>query len=85
MRNVYGTRDNCIFLEFNSVVGTDAIFYPMGNWGNDRVEDAIVDKALAIIKHRPNLELVGYTRKNDSYGSATRTFPKWVYSAVNGI
>lgn len=64
--NKYGNRDRCIFLEFNYVVGTDAIFYPDGRYSNFNVESEIIRHVQYMRKFRPNLQLVGFQRKNSN-------------------
>lgn len=81
--NRYGNRDNCIFLEFTTLVGSDAIYYPDGRHNNYSVESDIIDYARKIRNRKPSVELVGYSTKGD-YSGKIYPFPEYVLNSVNG-
>lgn len=82
MRNSYGSRQKCIFLEFNTVVGTDAIFHPDGRHDNYTTHIEIIDRAREIRRIRPNLKLVGYSKPGD-YSGKVHPFPQYVLDMAN--
>lgn len=53
--NVYGRKQSVIFLEFNTIVGTDSICFIDGRLNNYNMEQRIIEQAKAIRKYRPNL------------------------------
>ena len=80
MSNIYGNRNKCIFLEFNRLVGTDAIFYPDGRHSNHTVENEIIEYVQTLRKRDKSLILVGFQHKNSS---GHGIFPSYVTYNAN--
>ena len=79
--NVYGRKDAVIFLEFNTIIGTDSICFIDGRLNNYNMEQRIIEKARDIRKHRPNLQLVSYGKRSPD--TKSYSFPNYVLEAVN--
>lgn len=82
MSNRYGTRDTCLFLEFNNLVGSDCMFYPDGRLGDFRTEQEIIKRVRELRKNRPTLELKGFQRAGDR-SNRVYSFPNWVLLEAN--
>lgn len=71
--NRYYNNGRAIILEFDRVVGSDAIFYPDGRHSDDTVESLILDKVKGIT-NKKNATLIGYSKTGNG---KIEKFPKW--------